>query len=73
MRIFVKAKTRARQPKIEQIDASHFVVSVHEPPVDNKANFAILEMIANYFLVSLGQVSMVSGRDSTNKVIEIEK
>ena len=73
MRIFVKAKTRARNPKIEQIDADHYMVSVHEPPVDNKANFAILEAVAAHFSVSLGQVSMISGRDATNKVIEIQK
>ena len=73
VRIFVKAKTRAKQPKIEQLDADHYAVSVHEPPVDNKANFAILEAVAKHFSVSLGQVSMISGRDSTNKVIEVQK
>ncbi|MDO8601542.1 MAG: DUF167 domain-containing protein [bacterium] len=73
MRIFVKAKTRSRQSGIEQLDVDHYKVNVQEPPVDNKANFAILEAVARHFSVSLGQVRLVSGRDATNKVIEIEK
>lgn len=71
MRVFVKAQVRSRRPGVEVVDDEHLIVRVKEPPVDNKANFAILEAVAKHFSVSLGQVSMISGRDSTNKVIEI--
>lgn len=58
---------------MEQLDADHFVIRVKEPPIDNKANFAVLEAVAKYFSVSIGQVSIISGRESTNKVIEVER
>lgn len=69
----MKVNTRSKKPSLEQLDADHFAVRVKEPPVDNKANFAVLEIVAKHFSVSLGQVSIISGRDSTNKVIQIEK
>ncbi len=71
MRVFVKAKPRSKQPGVIVVDADHLIVVVKEPPVDNKANFAILEAVAKHFSVSLGQVRLVSGQSSSNKVIEI--
>ncbi len=69
----MKAKTRSLRPGITVVDGEHLVVAVRESPTNNRANFAILEAVAKYFSVSLGQVRLVSGRSATQKVIEIER
>jgi uncharacterized protein YggU (UPF0235/DUF167 family) len=42
MKIFVKTKPKSKENKVEKIDDQHFTVSVKEPPMDNKANLAII-------------------------------
>lgn len=73
MKIFVKAKPRAREAKIEKIDEQNYVVAVREAPVDGKANMAIAKALAEYFQVHFANVSLVSGFSSRQKVFEINK
>ncbi|PJA37619.1 hypothetical protein CO181_02780, partial [candidate division WWE3 bacterium CG_4_9_14_3_um_filter_43_9] len=49
MKIFVKAKPRAKNEKIEKIGEDCFKVSVKEPPEEGKANQAIVKALAEYF------------------------
>lgn len=72
MRIFVKAKPLSREEKVEQIDETHFVVSVKEPPVRGKANSALVFAIAWHFRVPPGNVRIISGHTSRQKIIEIQ-
>ena len=48
MKIFVKAKLNAKEERVERIDENNFIVAVKEPPVDGKANQAILKALAEY-------------------------
>jgi len=88
MRIFVKAKPRAKKEKIvlqqvqdnpersrrvEKIGGTHFVVWVKEPPIKGKANKAIAKKLAEYFKVSQSQIVLRAGFSSKNKVFEISK
>lgn len=72
MKIFVKAKPKSKENKVEKIDDQHFMVSVKEPPMDNKANLAIIELLSEYFNVSISNVRLISGRTTKNKVFEIK-
>ena len=69
MRINVKAKTNSNENKVEKIDDLNFVVSVKDPPVQGRANRAIVKTLSEYFHTS--NVRIVSGHTSRNKVIEI--
>ena len=71
MKISVKAKPNSREDKVEKIDDSNFVVSIKEPPVQGRANEAIIRVLAEYFGVSKSQVRIVSGWTSQQKVIEL--
>jgi hypothetical protein len=82
MKIFVKAKPRAKEEKVEQTDPPspkgfgrtgdmHFVVSVKEPALQGKVNRAITKALAQQFNVSLSRVELVSGYSSRQKVFEI--
>ena len=71
MRIFVKVKARAKQESIKKIDETHLVVSVKEPPVDGKANLAVLKVLADHFNLNRSKISLVAGHTSNQKVFEI--
>ena len=71
MEIFVKAKPKSKIEKVEKIDETHFEVWVKEPPVEGKANFAIMKALANYFNVKMSTVALKSGFASKDKKFEI--
>lgn len=71
MQIYVQAKPRAREEKVEKIDETHFQVSVKEPPVQGKANAAILRALGDYFHVPTYQIRILSGQTSRSKIIEV--
>ncbi|MFA6493181.1 MAG: DUF167 domain-containing protein [Patescibacteria group bacterium] len=73
MKIFVKAKPLARENCIEKIDENHFTVFVTDAPIKNRANLAIIKLLAKYFNVAPTCVTIISGRTSRQKVIEIQQ
>jgi hypothetical protein len=73
VKITVHAKPNSRQEKVEPSGGDSFVVSVKEPPVEGKANSAIIKSIAKYFKIPISFVKIVSGKTSKLKIIEIQK
>ncbi|CUS78157.1 hypothetical protein JGI7_02012 [Candidatus Kryptonium thompsonii] len=73
MRIFVKVKPNAKVEKVEKIDEVHFVVSVKAPPVEGKANEALIKLLSDYFNIPKGNIKIVSGLSSKSKIVEILK
>ncbi len=71
MRIFVTAKTSARQTVVKKKDESHFEVSVRTPPLENRANKAIIKALADYFDIAPSRISLVRGEKSKQKVFDI--
>ena len=83
MRIFVKVKADSRENKVEeppqrllQADErlnDYYTVSVKEPPVEGRANDAVVMTLAEHFDVSRSQVTLLSGSTSKIKTFEIKK
>lgn len=71
MKLQVKARPNAKEEKVEKISDTEFVVSVKEPPVEGKANRAIINALAVYFGIGSVRVKIVSGYTSRQKVVEI--
>lgn len=71
MKIFVKAKPNSREESVERINEDHFVVAVKEPPVQGRANQAIIKALAGYFKVAVSRVRIISGYQSKEKIVEI--
>jgi uncharacterized protein YggU (UPF0235/DUF167 family) len=84
MRIIVKAKTRAKENKVERVgqpamdfgvakpELIIYKVSVKEAPVAGKANEAIIRALAKYFDTAEARIRLVSGQSSKQKIFEIE-
>ena len=71
MKIFVRVKPAAKEEKVEKIDDANFKVQVKEPPVEGRANAAVIKALTEYFGVAQSDVRIVSGFTSRIKTIEI--
>ena len=69
MKIFVKAKPRSKEERVEKIDDTHFIVFVKEPPVQGKANIAIGKALSEYFGISVSSIRLTSGFSSKEKTL----
>ncbi len=77
-KIFVKAKTGAKEDKVVPPparllpqDEEWYAVWTRERPVEGRANEAIAKLLAEYFELSRSQVRLLSGAASKRKVFEI--
>lgn len=77
MKIFVKAKTGAKEEKIEKTKSpasrggDYFLVSVKERPIKGAANKAIIKVIGKYFKIAPSRIKNVSGATSKWKIFEL--
>lgn len=71
MKIFVKVRPGSNQNLVEQTDATHYVVSVTAPPVQGKANKAVIELLADHLKLAKTLLSIKRGANTKQKTIEI--
>ena len=71
MKIFVRAKPRARKTAVQKTSEHHYTVMVPQEPKEGKANEAIIAALAAYFNVPKSMIVLESGHTSHNKVFEI--
>lgn len=67
----MRVKMGAREERVQQLDETHFSVSVRERPVEGKANRAVLEALARHFRVSPSRVALLSGSSSREKCVDV--
>lgn len=71
MRIYVKVSPRASQNKVEKVSEGEYKVKITAPPVDGKANTMLLKVLAEYLNVPISSLSIIGGKSSRIKLIEI--
>lgn len=72
MKIQVKVKPRSKTEDVtKEMDGGVYVVRVKEPPIEGKANKAVLRLLAKHFGVPESRLRIVGGLSSKNKVIEV--
>ncbi len=71
MKVIIRVKPNSSQEKIEKTE-NGYLVYVKEPPVENKANQAVIKVLSNYFKIPKSQISILSGLKSKQKIIEIK-
>ncbi len=71
MKISVIVHPNAKKPRIEKdlLDTLH--IYVNQPPLEGKANNAVIESLTEYFKVKRNQVFLESGHKTKIKVFEI--
>lgn len=71
MKTFVHAKPKSKKEFVERIDDTHLIVAVKDPPMNNRANLAIIDALAEYYGVAPSRISIIGGQASKDKVVEI--
>ncbi|MDP3992952.1 MAG: DUF167 domain-containing protein [bacterium] len=72
MRVFVKVKPNAGKNVVEQIDATHYLVSTTAPPVQGKANDSVIELLAQHLKLPKTLFIIKRGANAKQKTIEVE-
>ena len=70
MRINVRVIPRAKQNKIVE-EPNRLKVYLTTPPVEGKANLALIDLLAEYYGVRRSQIRIISGQKGRDKVVEI--
>jgi len=65
------AKRRAKEGKVKRLSEYEFEVYTNQPPEKNKANQAVVELLAGYFDVPKGSISILAGHSSRSKIVEV--
>lgn len=71
MRITVKVKPNASRESVE-IKDNIYIVTLKAPPVEGRANEALIELLSEYFKKARSKIDIVSGHKSKIKVVEIK-
>jgi len=72
MRITVKVKPKSKRNSVEKIDETHYQVRVMAPPLEGKANEAVIRILAKNFNVPKSSIQLIMGARSKQKVFEIK-
>lgn len=72
MRVTVKVKPSAKCNRLEVGADGALVVQVKAPPIDGKANEAVIALLAEHFGVKRGAVTLRQGASRRDKVFEVE-
>jgi len=72
MKIFITTKAGAKERKVKRIDKQHLAIWVKERPQKGKANKAIEKTVADCLGVSKSCVSILHGKTSKHKVLEVK-
>lgn len=73
MKISVIAHVNSKKPRVEKDLLGALHIYVNEPPLENRANLAIIDALAKHFKVKKNQIQFLSGQKSKNKTFEINE
>lgn len=71
MKIFIKVKPQSKNNGVTKVDETHYLVQVKAPPVEGKANEAVVRVLSDYFNVPKSHVRILKGNQGKQKVVEI--
>lgn len=71
MRIYLKVISRSSQNIVEKISEGEYRVKLTAPPVDGKANEALIKLLAEYFNVSKSAILIVGGKSMRRKMVDV--
>ena len=68
----VKVKPGSRREELVELPDGSWVAYVKAPPVDGKANAALIALVATHFGLRRAQVNIRSGAGSRVKLLQLE-
>lgn len=71
MKLTVIVHPNAKRIRVEKDLLETLHVYVHEPPLEGKANRAVIDTLAEYLKIKRSNILLISGEKVKNKVFEI--
>ena len=68
----LKVKPGSREESLTEQDDGTWLARVKAPPVDGKANAAVIALVAAHFGVRKAQVTIKSGASGRLKLVQVE-
>jgi uncharacterized protein YggU (UPF0235/DUF167 family) len=68
----VKVKPGSRREELHEMPDGSWVAHVRAPPVDGKANAALVALVAGHFGLRRAQVNIRSGAGGRMKILQLE-
>jgi uncharacterized protein (TIGR00251 family) len=68
----LKVKPGSREDELSELDDGSWLARVKAPPVDGKANAAVIALVASHFGVRKAQVRIKSGATGRHKLVLVE-
>jgi uncharacterized protein (TIGR00251 family) len=68
----IKVKPSSRIDELVALDDGSYEARVKAPPVDGKANAALIALVAEHFSVRKAQVTIKSGASGRQKLVQIQ-
>ena len=68
----LKVKPGAREEQLAELEDGSWIARVKAPPVDGKANAALIALVAKHFGLRKNQVSIKSGASGRMKLVQLE-
>jgi uncharacterized protein (TIGR00251 family) len=72
MRIYIKVIPRSSRNLVEKISEGEYRVHLNAPPVDGKANEALVKLLAEHFDVAKSVISIVGGKSTRRKMVDVD-
>ena len=70
MKISVRVRPNSSREEVTP-EGDLFIVKVKEPPLEGRANRAVMKLLAEHFGVPTSRVTILTGLRSKDKVVEI--
>ena len=71
MLVHIKVVADSKENKIVKKNDTSFVVYTKEPAENNRANYAVVEIVADYFNVVKSKVRIVTGHHAPSKIFDV--
>lgn len=71
-KISIKVKPNAKQSVLTEMEDGTYAAQLKAPPVDGKANKALIDLVAKHFAVRKSQVSIKNGLSGRQKLVIID-
>lgn len=72
MKVTIIAHPNSKKPRIETDLFGSLHVYVSEPPLESRANLAVIKALSDYYKVPKSTIQFISGQKSKQKIFEIK-
>ncbi len=73
IKLNVKVIPKSSRNEITEATTDHIKIKVTAAPENNKANAAVIKILSKTLKIPKGNIQIIKGEKSTNKIIQINK